>query len=399
MKYLILVLDGMADYPLEAIGGRTPLEVARTPNMDFIAQNGIVGTAKTIPDDMPSGSDVATLSILGYDPKRCYTGRGPLEAANMGIELAQDEVAFRCNLVTVENEKMIDYSAGHISTNEAHTLISFLEKEMGSDYVRFHPGVSYRHLAVIKDTDGFGDLGRIKCTPPHDITGQDISQYLPFGRGSESLLRLMRSSKPLLESHEINTVRIDLKENPGNMIWLWGQGVKPDMPIFTDRFKLNGAAISAVDLVKGIARLIGWEVINVPGATGYYDTDYMAKAKYGLEALKKKDLVFIHVEAADEASHNGDLRAKINAIENFDKLVVGTILKALKRHKNYRMWVLSDHVTSLAKKTHTREPICFAMYGKGIEPSGTLKFNENLAGMSHLKFDKGYEVMEYFLKV
>ncbi|MBI3008448.1 MAG: cofactor-independent phosphoglycerate mutase, partial [Candidatus Omnitrophica bacterium] len=332
MKYIILVLDGMADYRLEELGKRTPLEIARTPNMDFIAQNGIVGTAAMIPANMSSGSDVATLSILGYDPEKYYTGRGPLEAANMGIELDKDDVVFRCNLVTVENEHMVDYSAGHIPTNEAHGLISFLEKELGSDSVRFYPGVSYRHLVVIKGTDGFDDLNRITCTPPHDITGQDITNFLPRGKGCESLLRLMRSSKPLLEKHEINNVRIDLKENPANMIWLWGQGAKPDIPGFYERYGLNGAAISAVDLVKGIARIMGWKVIDVPGATGYYDTDYIAKAKYGLNALKENDLVFIHVEAADEASHNGDLRAKINAIENFDKLVAGTVLNGLKRH-------------------------------------------------------------------
>ncbi len=399
MKYIILVLDGMADYPLEELGKRTPLEIARTPNMDFIAQNGIVGTAAMIPANMSSGSDVATLSILGYDPEKYYTGRGPLEAANMGIELDKDDVVFRCNLVTVENEHMVDYSAGHIPTNEAHGLISFLEKELGSDSVRFYPGVSYRHLVVIKGTDGFDDLNRITCTPPHDITGQDITNFLPRGKGCESLLRLMRSSKPLLEKHEINNVRIDLKENPANMIWLWGQGAKPDIPGFYERYGLNGAAISAVDLVKGIARIMGWKVIDVPGATGYYDTDYMAKAKYGLNALKENDLVFIHVEAADEASHNGDLRAKINAIENFDKLVAGTVLNGLKRHKNYRVWVLADHVTSLAKKTHTRDPICFAMHGKGIQPGGILKFNEKSAAQSQLKFDKGYKVMDYFLKV
>ena len=398
MKYIILVLDGMADYPLEELGKRTPLEIARTPNMDFIAQNGIVGTAAMIPANMSSGSDVATLSILGYDPKKYYTGRGPLEAANMGIELDKDDVVFRCNLVTVENEHMVDYSAGHISTNEAHGLISFLEKELGSDSVKFYPGVSYRHLVVIKDANGFDDLSRITCTPPHDITGQDITNFLPRGKGCESLIRLMRSSKPLLEKHEINNVRIDLKENPANMIWLWGQGSKPDIPGFYERYGLNGAAISAVDLVKGIARIMGWKVIDVPGATGYYDTDYMAKAKYGLNALKENDLVFIHVEAADEASHNGDLRAKINAIENFDKLVAGTVLNGLKRHKNYRVWVLADHVTSIVKKTHTRDPICFAMYGKGIQPGGILKFNEKFAAQSQLKFDKGYKVMDYFLK-
>lgn len=305
MKYIVLVGDGMCDYPLEELGGKTPLEVARIPNMNFIAKEGQVGIATTIPESLSPASDVANLSILGYDPLKYYRGRGPLEAANMGIKLQADEIAFRCNLITAADDTLADYSAGHISNKEAATLIKFLDEKLGTEFIKFYPGVSYRHLMIIK---GHPELMSCKCTPPHDVTGQPVEKNLPKGEGSEILINLMRESRKLLSEHEVNHVRVDLKENPGNMIWLWGQGTAPEMPSFYDKYGVKGSVISAVDLIKGIGRIIGLDVIDVPGATGYYDTNFQGKAEYAIESLKKKDFVFVHVEAPDEAGHNGDLR-------------------------------------------------------------------------------------------
>jgi len=397
MKYIVLVADGMADYPIKELDGRTPLEVARTPNMDFIARHGRLGRIKTIPDKMSPASDVANISILGYDPKQYYTGRGPLEAANLGIELESQDVAFRCNLITVLNDKLIDYSAGHISSKEAAILIKFIAQELGSERIKFQPGVSYRHLMLVKE--GTKDnLQALECIPPHDIMGESINKNLPKGENADILIRLMQDSRKILENHEINLVRIDLKENPGNMIWLWGQGKKPDMPKFSQKYGLTGSVISAVDLIKGLGRILGLDVINVRGATGYYDTNYKGKAKAALKSLDEKDFVFLHVEAPDEASHNGDLREKLIAIERFDQLVVGTILNAFKRKRNFRILVLPDHATPLSVRTHTAEAVCFGIFGKDIVGRGFLNYSEKEARKSELYFENGYELMEYFIK-
>ncbi len=283
MKYIILVGDGMADYPIREIGNKTPLEVAKIPNMDFVAQNGKVGLVRTVPVGFAPASDVATLSIIGYDPIKYYSGRGPLEAANMGIKLGPDEIAFRCNLVTNDNGLMADYSAGHITSKEAATLIKFLDKILGSGKIRFYPGVSYRHLMIVRDASLKKALQKVECEPPHDITGMPIKEHLPKGEGAEFLIKLMEDSRAVLSSHEVNHVRIDLKENPANMIWLWGQGIATKMPSFREKFGVEGSVISAVDLIKGIGKSIGLDVINVPGATGYYDTNYQVKAKYELD--------------------------------------------------------------------------------------------------------------------
>jgi 2,3-bisphosphoglycerate-independent phosphoglycerate mutase len=250
MKYIVLVGDGMADRPIEELGGRTPLEVAKTPNMDEIATRGRIGLAKTVPEGMEPASDVANLSILGYDPARYYTGRGPLEAANLGVELKTQELAFRCNLITVDNETLIDYSANHIATEEAAALINYLNKKMHSKSVSFHPGVSYRHIVVIKDKERFEGLRALRCTPPHNITKQRFSEYLPAGEHQDFIRQIMFESRKLLKDHEVNQVRIDLGENPANMIWLWGQGSKPDLPSFKEKYKVTGSVISAVDLIQ-----------------------------------------------------------------------------------------------------------------------------------------------------
>ncbi len=401
MKYIVLVGDGMSDYPIKELDDRTPLEVARTPNMDFIARHGRLGRIKTIPPKMAPASDVANISIFGYDPLKYYTGRGPLEAANLGIELEEDDVAFRCNLITASGDTLVDYSAGHISSKEAAILIKFIDQNLGSQRLKFYPGVSYRHLMLIKSARG-EQLENLKCKPPHDITGQSISKNLPKvpkGKGAEILIKLMQDSRRILENHEINLVRIDLKENPANMIWLWGQGKKLSMPKFLEKYGLSGSVISAVDLIKGLGKILGLDVIKVAGATGYYDTDYEGKAKAALKSLEKKDFVFVHVEAPDEAGHNGDLREKITAIERFDQLVVGTILKALKRKKNYRILVLPDHATPISVKTHTSDIVPFGIFGKGILGRGFLNYSEKEAKNSDLYFEKGYELMKYFIKV
>ncbi|MDP2905362.1 MAG: cofactor-independent phosphoglycerate mutase [Candidatus Omnitrophota bacterium] len=397
MKYIILVGDGMADQPLAELDERTPLEAARTPNMDFIAQNGTLGRVKTIPDRMSPASDVANLSILGYDPQKYYTGRGPLEAANLGVELDSDDVAFRCNLITATGDTLMDYSGGHIKSEEAAILINFVNQHLGTNRIRFYPGVSYRHLTVIKR--GAEELLQdLKCKPPHDITGQSISRNFPKGKSAEIIKELMEASRKLLEKHEINLVRVDLKENPANMIWLWGQGRKPAMPVFSDKFGLTGSMISAVDLLKGLAKILGLEAINVPGATGYYDTNYEGKAAAALASLKDKDFVFVHVEAPDEAGHNGDLREKLAAIERFDQYIVGGILEAFKDRDDFRVLVLPDHATPIAVRTHTSEPVLFGMFGAGLPKKGFSGYSEKEAQNSELYFEKGHELMSFFIK-
>jgi 2,3-bisphosphoglycerate-independent phosphoglycerate mutase len=400
MKYIMLVGDGMADRPVKELDNLTPLEKARTPNMDYIAKNGIVGNAVTVPEGLQAASDVANMSLLGYNPSKYYCGRGPLEAANMGIDINENEIAFRCNTVTVYDDKMADYSAGHITTKESEKVITALDKELHSKSVKLYPGISYRHLAIINcDKSKIDKKAFIQtiCTPPHDILDRPIARYLPHGPASGFLTDLMIKSKIILEKHDINRVRVDLGENPANMIWLWGQGVKPDMPLFKDKFGLSGAIISAVNLIKGLGKIIGLDPINVPGATGYYDTDYLAKAKYAIKALDKKDFVFVHVEAPDEAGHNGDLRQKIAAIESFDKLVVGTILEEFKGKKDFRIAVLPDHATPVLVRTHTREPIPFAIYGKGITKDNIESYSESAAKESRLFLKDGFKILEVLL--
>ncbi|MFA5069167.1 MAG: cofactor-independent phosphoglycerate mutase [Candidatus Omnitrophota bacterium] len=400
MKYIMLVGDGMADRPIKELDNLTPLAAARTPNMDYIAKNGMVGNAITVPEGLQAASDVANTALLGYDPAQYYCGRGPLEAANMGIEIKDNEVAFRCNTVTISDDKMADYSAGHITTKESRRIIPVLGKELRSRAVKLYPGISYRHLAIIDCVEaGFEKEALVKtiCTPPHDILDRPISRYLPRGQAGVFLTDIMVRSKNILEKHDINKVRIDLKENPANMIWLWGQGVKPVMPLFKDKFGVSGSIISAVDLINGLGKIIGLRPIDVPGATGYYDTDYSAKARYALRSLESRDFVFVHVEAPDEAGHNGDLKQKISAIENFDKFVVGDILNAFRQSGDFRIIVLPDHATPLSLRTHTREPIPFAICGKGIEKDDIETYSEQSVRCSRLFIKDGFRIMELLL--
>jgi 2,3-bisphosphoglycerate-independent phosphoglycerate mutase len=397
MKYILLVGDGMADYPIPELQGLTPLEAARRPNMDYIARHGRMGRVKTIPENMTPASDVANMAILGYNPKEFYSGRGPLEAANMGIEMGPDDVAFRCNLVTVSGDTMVDYSSGHITSKEAEGLIKTIDEKLGGEKFKFYPGISYRHLMMAKNGVQ-NHLDEITCIAPHDILSKSFSANLPKGKNSQDLINLMRDSQNILEKHEINSVRLDLKENPANMIWLWGQGKKPSFPPFKEKYGLSGSVISAVDLIKGMGKLVGLKVINVPGATGYYDTDYAGKARAAIDSLEKNDFVFVHVEAPDEAGHNGDLREKILAIERFDQLVVGAILAAFKNKPNFRVLVLPDHATPVSLRTHTADTVCFGIFGQGITGRGFLNYSEKESEKSDLVFEQGYRLMDFFIK-
>ena len=372
MKYVILLGDGMADHPIDSLGGKTPLQAANKPNMDLVASEGRSGLVRTVPNGLPPGSDVANLSVLGYDPQQYYSGRAPLEAAAMGVHLAKDDIAFRCNFVTVNKGQMEDYSAGHITSNEGRELVKSLKPLMPGE--RLYPGVGYRNLLVLKAG------AETVCTPPHDIMDQPIKDYLPRGQDSELLTELMEATRPVLASHPVNEKRIANGKRPANMIWLWGQGPAPRMPTFQDRFGLRGAMISAVDLLKGIGTYAGMDVIDVPGATGDIDTNYAGKVQAALEALKHQDFVYLHIEAPDEAGHGGDVEQKVKAIELFDKNVVGPVIRGLKASgDDWRALLLPDHATPISLRTHTREPVPFAIVGEGIEPDGVNSFDEDEA--------------------
>jgi len=372
MKLMVILGDGMADLPLEELQGKTPLKVAKKPNMDRLARLGRSGLALTVPDGFPPGSDVANLSVVGYDPRRYYTGRAPLEAASMGVHLDEGDIAFRCNLVTIEDGIMRDYSAGHISTQEARELIEALKPLMPKE--RLYAGVSYRHLLVLQKG------ARAVCTPPHDISDQPVAGHLPQGEGAEVLLELMESAKSVLASHPVNLKRIRENKRPANAIWLWGQGPGPSMPSFLSLYGLTGAMISAVDLLRGIAVYAGLEVIEVPGATGTIDTNYSGKVKGALEALSRHDFAYLHVEAPDEASHEGDLEGKIRAIELLDQMVVGPVIEGLEKSgEDWRILLLPDHATPISIKTHSRDPVPFVIMGSGIEPDGLDRFDEQSA--------------------
>lgn len=392
MKYVVLVPDGAADYPLKELGNKTPLQVANIPNMDFLARNGIVGTVKTVPDGMEPASDVANLAIMGYDPAKYYTGRGPFEAASMGIFLAEEDMAFRCNLVTVSDNILEDYSAGHITTEEARVLIEMVNKKLGRDDINFYPGISYRHLMILK-----GQSISARCIPPHDISGQLIDENLPKGEGANLLKKLILSSREFLESHEINLKRKAQGKRPANMIWLWGQGTNPQMPTLAEKYGISGSVISAVNLIKGIGFFAGLKILEVPGATGYFDTDYQAKGRFALQALTEEDFVFVHVEAPDEAGHIGDIEEKIRAIENIDAKIVGPLLDGLRKFRDYKILVVVDHATPIPVKTHVADAVPFAIYSPGIEADQAESFDEMTAKNGSVHLDKGYELMDLFV--
>ncbi len=368
MKVAVLLGDGMADIPVDELGGRTPLEAARTPHLDALARKGTLGLARTVPDGFDAGSDVANLSVFGYDPAACYTGRAPLEAAAMGVDLGPGDVAYRLNLVTLlvgtGQVFMHDFSAGHITTGEARQVVETLADRLGQDGFEFYPGVGYRHLLVWR-----GGRADPATVAPHDIIGQPIADHLPRGEGADPLLHLITGSQIVLKDHPVNRDRAGRDLPQANSIWLWGQGHRPTLEPYRDRYGVSGAVVSAVDLLKGIARLAGLDAPDVPGATGYLDTDYEAKVAAALGALEAGEFVYLHVEAPDEAGHSGSVADKVRAIEDFDARVVGPVWEALgRRDEPFAILALPDHPTPVAHRTHTADPVPFALYRSGSDP-------------------------------
>lgn len=397
MKIITLLGDGMSDVSYSELGNKSPLQVAKTPNMDFMAMHGQVGLAHTVPDGLPPGSDVANLSVFGYDPRNCYTGRSPLEAISMGVPLGPDDVAFRMNLVTLTEVDgqvvMEDFSAGHISTAEGREIVLSLQKELGTAEFEFHPGVSYRHLMVWR-----GGKDGMTVTPPHDISGRAVQAYLPGGDGSEVINDIMRRSQQVMFNHPVNRKRMEAGKHPATSVWLWGHGKLPEMITYQEKFGLKGAVISAVDLIKGIGVCAGFDVVNVEGATGYIDTNYLGKAQAALKALEDHDFVYVHVEAPDEASHSGNMAHKIKAIEDFDIQVVGTVLEGIKKYKEYAILCTPDHPTPVHLKTHTADAVPFIIYrGSESKGNGACAYDEVQARATGLVVE-GHELMEMMLK-
>ncbi len=399
MKYVILQGDGMPDHKLPELGGKTPLEVANTPNLDKIAKSAMkFGMVKTFPDPLPPGSDVGNLTVLGYDPMVYYSGRSPLEAASIGVQLNKTDVTLRCNLVTITNDNgtpiMEDYSAGHISTEEAHELINDLKKELEEDNIKFYPGVSYRHLIVWS-----GGNKDISTTPPHDISGKETTPHIPTGEGTDKLNELIEKSQEILKNHPVNRRRISEGKNPASSIWLWGEGVAPSMPSFQELYGLSGSVISAVDLVKGIGHYAKLEVIDVPGATGYLDTNYEGKVEYALNSLDRVDMTMIHIESTDETGHIGKADLKIQAIEDFDARVVGPVLEGIKRFGDYKILVMSDHPTPIDIRTHINEPVPFAIYSSEDQSvkNDSFVYTEDCASSSDIYVHDGWKLVSMLI--
>ena len=403
MKYIVLLGDGMADFPLSELNDRTPIEAAFTPSMDEVARLGVAGLFCPIPDDLPAGSDVGNLSVFGYNPYETFTGRAPLEAANQSIHVGPDQVAFRCNLVTLQDGIMHDFTSGHISTEEASQIIATIDAELGGDRsgfsVRFYPGVGYRHLTILTaPEETLNGLTALSCTPPHDITGQAFAPYLPTGEAEAMLRELMEASRPILADHPVNASRRAAGQSPATSIWLWGQGRSPMMESYHQRFGITGAVISAVDLVNGIGVSAGLEVVKVPGATGYLDTNYKGKVAAAIEALTRHDFVYLHVEAPDETSHQGRIDLKIRAIEDFDAYIVAPFLDYLKRHPHTRLLIAPDHITSINSKTHAHGAVPFAMCGDGIQPTSTERYSERAAQESGILLTQGHTLVPHLLR-
>ncbi len=401
MKYAIVIPDGCADETQVALGGKSPLQAAHKPNMDRIAQQGQVGRSNNVPATLTPASDVATLSLFGYDPLQVYTGRAPLETAAMGISLGPHDWAIRCNLVTVENEEMRDFTAGHISDPEGKALIETIREQLGGPVpggrLEFHAGVSYRNILVYRSSEPAPFGKETRTQPPHDIPDRPIAGYLPQGPGGELLQDLMRRSRSVLAEHPVNQARRSQGKRPATQIWLWGQGRAPHLRPFSDVYGKQGAIISAVDLVRGVGALLGWTRVDVKGATGYLDTDYAAKGRYAVGILKSHDLICVHVEASDEASHEGRADAKVKALEEIDRHIVGPLLEALPQHGDWRILVSPDHRTLLRTRAHAHGAVPFAMAGTGIAAKGQASYDEAVAAASDLAFERGHELMPRFL--
>ena len=395
MKYAIIIPDGAADEPLKELGGKTPFEAAEIPNMDRIAMEGRQGLVRTVPEGFESGSDVATMCLLGYDPAVYHTGRAPLEAAAQQIPLTPTDWVFRCNLVTVIDGIMKDHSAGGISDAEAQKLLGDLARKIHLAGFQFYNGVSYRNLLVYRGSEEFD----VTTKPPHEIPEEEAAKYLPKGKGSEILRQIIDVSRELFEHHEINQVRRETGHNPATQVWLWGQGHAPNMTKFKERFGVDKAAmITGVDLLRGLAVLLGWDVLNVEGMTSFHDTDYKGQGQATAQALDKYDLVFSHIEAPDEASHQADWKTKVAAIEHIDRFVVGPVLEKLKQFPEWRILVMPDHPTNIATRKHGYAPTPFCMAGTRVRGVLHAPYSEKNAAASDLKIERGHELMEYFLR-
>ncbi len=400
MKSALIIPDGCADEPQAVLGDRTPLQAARIPHMDEVARLGASGLSDNVPASLPSGSDVGTMSLFGYDPLVFHTGRAPLEAAAQGIELAPGDWAIRCNLVTILDGRMRSFTAGQISNADARELLALMQQSCcGDEHWKFHPGVSYRNLLIYRARGGKAPFAEDTFTvPPHDVTDQPVEPHLPVGSGACDLRALMDRSRRLFADAEVNHRRQARGELPATQIWLWGQGQRPSLTPFQERFGVRGAVITAVDLLRGIGRLLGWDVIEVPGATGYLDTDYAAKGRAAVEALERYDFVVVHVEATDEASHEGNAAEKVLALERIDECIVGPVHAALQRFGEYRLLISPDHPTFLRTKTHSHGFVPFALCGKGITPDGSRTYDEVAAAATGLVLPRGCELMERFFQ-
>lgn len=399
MKYALIIPDGCADFPVDALGGKTPLQAADLPAMDAIAREGLVGVSDNTPAHLPAGSEVANMALFGYDPNRYFTGRAPIEAAARGIELGPDDWAIRCNTVTIENQVMVDFTAGHVSTEESRRLLESMQVAVGAKPWEFVPGVSYRNLLIYRGTAGTPSpfSNDTKTRAPHDLTDLSVADEYPRGPGCDWLSDLMQRSAELLPDHPVNADRLARGLRPVTHLWLWGLGKTPTLQAFQKRFGVRGAMITAVDLLRGLAALVGWDRIEVPGATGYLDTDYAAKGRWAVEALQRYDIVCVHVEAPDEASHEGRVDEKVKALESIDRHVVGPIHEALKQHGDYRILVTPDHPTPVSTKKHSHGWVPFAACGRGIAKRGCSGYDESSAIASKVQFANGWELMPRFV--
>lgn len=400
MKYVVVLYDGMADYPVPALGGKTPMMCAKKPVFDSLAQKSVVGLVKTVDDSLKPGSDVANMSVMGFDPLKYYTGRSPLEAVSIGVKLRDDDVTLRCNLVTLsedepyESKTMVDYSAGDISTAEARELIRSVQEHFGNERFAYYSGVSYRHCLVVHG--GTTALGNM--TPPHDISGRVITSYLSGSENAKELISMMKESYDLLKNHPVNKKRVAEGKRPANSIWLWGEGKKPMLPSFESLFGLKGTVVSAVDLLKGIALSSGMDAPDVEGATGYIDTNFEGKAQAAVEALESgKDFVYLHFEAPDECGHRNEPENKVRAIELIDERVLPIILKALEKYDDYKIMILPDHPTPIVTMTHARDPVPFMIYHKNGAAEGVASINEETAKATGVFVEKGCELMKMFI--
>ncbi len=392
MKFVILHGDGMGDWPIDSLGGKTPLEAARTPNLDRRASMGELGLLHTIPEGLPPGSDVGSLTLFGFNPRDCYTGRSPIEAAAMGIALGPDDVAFRCNLVNLDLRQdppvMVDFTSGHITTEEAEQLIRAIEAELGGQGIEFHPGVSYRHCMVWRN-----GKQKMETVPPHDITDRPIGEHLPKGDGADVLLSLMERSRAVLADHPVNVKRRANGLAPATQAWLWGQGTRPKVKTYAELFGFKGVVVSAVDLVKGLGVLCDLSVPDVEGATGWIDTNCENKVAAALEGLEHGDFAYVHLEAPDEAGHQGDAAKKVGAIEMFDERIVGPIFEGLKKFGDFRVLISPDHATPVALKTHTPDPVPFIFFDSQVHTAtvGVRRYTENEAKATGLEIVEGYQ--------